>query len=100
MAITPAIKTVGFIGLGNVGAKLAGSLLIGGHDLIVHDLDREAAAPLLEKGARWAESPAEVAAQCDLAITCLPHPAASRRGGRRPRRVAQRASGPDRCGWR
>ncbi len=73
----PVIQNVGFIGLGNVGAKLAGSLLIGGHDLTVCDLDREAAAPLLERGASWADSPAEVATRCDLAITCLPNPAAS-----------------------
>ena len=77
MAVLSAIENVGFIGLGNVGAKLAGSLLIGGHDLTVHDLDREAAAPLLEKGARWADSPADVATRCDLVITCLPNPAAS-----------------------
>ncbi len=73
----PVIENVGFIGLGNVGAKLAGSLLTGGHDLTVFDLDCEAATPLLEVGARWADSPAEVAARCDLVITCLPNAAAS-----------------------
>ena len=70
-------QKVGFIGLGNVGAKLAGSLLIGGHDLTVCDLDRAHAAPLLEGGASWADTPAEVAMRCDLVITCLPHPTAS-----------------------
>lgn len=67
----------GFIGLGNVGAKLAGTLLRNGVDLTVRDLDRSAAAPLLASGAKWGESPAALARACDLVITCLPSPAAS-----------------------
>ncbi len=72
----PLISRIGFVGLGNVGAKLAGSLLRGGYDLVVHDLDPNAAAPLLESGATWASSPAELASRCDVVITCLPSPAA------------------------
>ena len=68
---------VGFIGLGNVGSKLAGSLLRNGFDLVVRDLDRSAAAELEAKGAGWADSPAEMAASADIVITCLPSPAAS-----------------------
>jgi 3-hydroxyisobutyrate dehydrogenase len=68
---------IGFIGLGNVGGKLSGSLLRNGHDLTVRDLDRGIAQPFLDKGAKWADSPAEMAASCDLVITCLPSPAAS-----------------------
>jgi len=68
---------VGFIGLGNVGSKLSGSLLRNGIDLTVRDLDPEAAKPLLEKGAKWGESPAAMAEACDVVITCLPNPAAS-----------------------
>ena len=67
---------VGFIGLGNVGAKLAGSLLRNGTDLIVRDLDQSAAQPLLEAGAAWGESPAAMTEQVDLMITCLPSPQA------------------------
>ncbi|MCL5776784.1 NAD(P)-dependent oxidoreductase [Limibaculum sp. FT325] len=67
----------GFIGLGNVGGKLAASLLRGGIDLNVRDLDRAAAEPLVAAGAKWAESPAAMAAECDLIVTCLPSPAAS-----------------------
>ncbi len=67
---------IGFIGLGNVGAKLAGSLLRNGHDLTVRDLDRAAAQPFLDKGAHWADSPREMAEACDMVITCLPSPAA------------------------
>ena len=44
---------VGFIGLGNVGAKLAGSLLRNGVDLIVRDLHRNIAQPFLDGGAGW-----------------------------------------------
>ena len=68
---------VGFIGLGNVGSKLAGSLLRNGFDLVVRDLDRSAAAELEAKGAGWAGSPAEMAASADMVITCLPSPAVS-----------------------
>ena len=65
---------VGFIGLGNVGAPMAGFVLAGGFSLVVHDLRREAAAPLIERGAAWADSPREVAAQCDVVCTCVPGP--------------------------
>lgn len=68
---------VGFIGLGNVGGKLAGTLLRNGFELMVRDLDRKAAEPFLERGAKWAGSPRAMAEACDLVITCLPSPAAS-----------------------
>lgn len=68
----------GFVGLGNVGAKLAGSLLRNGHDLTVRALDKTLAEPFLAQGAKWADSPAEMARNCDLVITCLPSPAAVR----------------------
>ena len=70
-------QKVGFIGLGNVGAKLAGSLLRNNVDLMVRDLDRQNARPLLDAGAKWADSPAELARACDVIITCLPSPAIS-----------------------
>jgi len=68
---------VGFIGLGNVGAKLAGSLLRNNVDLVVRDLDKTAVQRLCDRGARSAASPAELAAICDVIITCLPSPAIS-----------------------
>jgi 3-hydroxyisobutyrate dehydrogenase len=71
------LPRVGFVGLGNVGAKLAGSLLRNGADLTVRDLDPEAAAPFLAGGAAWADSPRQLAEQVDVVITCLPSPAAS-----------------------
>ncbi|MEM9146883.1 MAG: NAD(P)-dependent oxidoreductase [Pseudomonadota bacterium] len=68
---------IGFIGLGNVGGKLAGSVLRNGLALTVRDLDRTMAEPFLADGADWADSPAEMAASVDVVITCLPSPAAS-----------------------
>lgn len=67
---------IGFIGLGNVGGKLAGSLLRNGFDTVVRDLDRAAAQPFIDRGAGWADSPKEMARQCDIVITCLPSPTA------------------------
>jgi 3-hydroxyisobutyrate dehydrogenase len=66
---------IGFIGLGNVGAKLAGSLLRNGFDLTVRDLDQKLVQPFIDKGAASASSPKEMAEQVDLVITCLPSPA-------------------------
>ncbi len=40
---------IGFIGLGNVGGKLAGSLLRNGYELTVRDLNREIVSPFLEE---------------------------------------------------
>ncbi len=68
---------VGFIGLGNVGGKLAGSLLRNGIDVTVRDLDRSVAEPFLAQGASWAESPKAMAESVDAVVTCLPSPAAS-----------------------
>jgi len=66
------MSSVGFIGLGNVGAKLAGSLLRNGIKLTVRDLDRNAAQESLDQGARWATSARELAQSVDVIITCLP----------------------------
>jgi len=67
---------VGFIGLGNLGAHLAASLLRAGFEVTVHDRDERAAAALLDAGASWASSPQETAERTDSVITCLPTPAA------------------------
>ena len=65
---------IGFIGVGSIGSPMAAQLLAAGHRLLVHDRRPEAAAGLVQAGAAWAASPAEVAAQCDLVATCLPGP--------------------------
>lgn len=67
---------IGFIGLGNVGGKLAGSLLRNGFSLTVHELNKDLAKPLLDGGAKWADSPKATAESSEMVITCLPSPSA------------------------
>jgi len=76
---------VGFVGLGHMGEPMSRNILAAGHDLVVHDLRRDAAAGLLAGGAAWAASPREAAAGRDVAITMLPA----------PRQVEQVLTGPD-----
>lgn len=71
------MQKIGFIGLGNVGQKLAGSVLRNGFDLTVLDIDKSAAANLLRDGAQWARSPREVTERVDVVVTCLPSPTIS-----------------------
>ena len=68
---------VGFIGLGNVGGKLSGSLLRNGMDVMVHDLNQDLVGEFVALGAKRAEGPADLMRNCDAVITCLPSPAAS-----------------------
>ena len=65
---------VGFIGLGNAGGKLAGSLLRNGYDLTVRDLNKEFVNEFVERGANSGRSPKEIAEHCNVVITCLPSP--------------------------
>ncbi|MEM6941564.1 MAG: NAD(P)-dependent oxidoreductase [Pseudomonadota bacterium] len=67
---------IGFIGLGNVGGKLAGSLLRNGLALSVHDLDPVLVEAFLSRGAVAGGDAQSMMAQCDVVITCLPSPAA------------------------
>jgi 3-hydroxyisobutyrate dehydrogenase len=66
---------VGFIGLGHMGGPMSRNVLSAGHDLLVHDLRREAAAGLEPDGATWAATPRETAAGREVVITMLPAPA-------------------------
>lgn len=68
---------VGFIGLGNVGGKLAGSLVRNGHDVTVHDLNAELVQKFVDRGATAGETPEQMMRDCEAVITCLPSPAAS-----------------------
>ena len=65
---------VGFVGLGNVGGKLANSLIRNKFDLTVRDLDKNLTKPFLKLGAKVASSAKDLAEQVDLIITCLPSP--------------------------
>jgi 3-hydroxyisobutyrate dehydrogenase-like beta-hydroxyacid dehydrogenase len=65
---------VGFIGIGQMGIHMARHIQEAGHSLVVRDVNRDSAAPLLKTGAQWAGSPEEMARACGTVITCLPTP--------------------------
>jgi len=67
--------TVGFIGLGTMGGRMAANLQRAGFRLIVHDLHRQAASHHLNAGATWADSPRALASAADVILTSLPEPA-------------------------
>ena len=68
---------IGFIGLGNVGGKLAGSLIRNNFDVTVREIDENLTNEFKKKGAKVAKSPKELAKQTDLIITSLPSPEVS-----------------------
>ena len=65
---------IGFIGLGNVGSKLASSLMRNKFDLTVRDLDKNLTKSFEDQGALVVNSPKELAEEVDVIITCLPSP--------------------------
>jgi 3-hydroxyisobutyrate dehydrogenase-like beta-hydroxyacid dehydrogenase len=65
---------IGFIGLGTMGRHMAANLQKAGHELIVHDVRREAAEPHVKAGARWVDSPRAVAEASEVVFTSLPEP--------------------------
>jgi len=66
---------VGFIGLGHMGGPMSRNVLAAGHDLVVHDVRRQAAAELEAAGATWAATPQAAGADRDVVVTMLPRPA-------------------------
>ncbi|MDH5204486.1 MAG: NAD(P)-dependent oxidoreductase [Hylemonella sp.] len=65
---------IGFIGLGNMGRHMAGHLIAAGHPLCVYNRSRDKADELLARGARWCDTPGEVAAEADVVITMVGYP--------------------------
>lgn len=59
-----------------MGSRMAENLIDSGYELIVHNRSKEKAARLLQKGAKWADSPKEVAQQSDVILTMLANPRA------------------------
>ncbi|HJA29184.1 MAG TPA: NAD(P)-dependent oxidoreductase [Candidatus Olsenella pullicola] len=72
--MTLQIKKIAFIGTGIMGAPIAGHILDAGYDVTVYNRTREKAEGLLAKGARWADSPAEAAADADVVFTMVGYP--------------------------
>lgn len=68
--------TVGFIGLGLMGRPMAANLLKMGFPLVIWNRTKSRGAELVQAGARWAETPRDVAAQVDFLITIVSDPAA------------------------
>ncbi len=71
-------KNIGFIGLGNVGSKIANNILKGNFNLFVNDLDKNKSKKLVKKGAQWSENFEELANKTSIIITCLSSPYQSR----------------------
>lgn len=62
----------GFLGVGNMGLPMAGKILDAGHELVVYDVREEAMRPLLERQARRAASPKDMADTCETVFVSLP----------------------------
>ena len=65
---------VGFIGIGQMGRHMSRHIHEAGYALTVHDLSKEVAAPLLDLGAQWADTPRQVAQSCNVVFSSLPTP--------------------------
>jgi 2-hydroxymethylglutarate dehydrogenase len=65
---------VGFIGIGQMGGRMSRRILEAGHALTVHDLRKDTAKPLLDKGAKWVDTPKAVTGTCRVVFSCLPIP--------------------------
>jgi 3-hydroxyisobutyrate dehydrogenase-like beta-hydroxyacid dehydrogenase len=65
---------VGFVGIGQMGKHMCNRILRAGYNLTVHDLRKEAATQLLEKGAKWGNTPKDIAKSCQVVISSLPAP--------------------------
>ena len=68
------MKKIGFIGLGTMGAHFATNLIKAGAEITVHDIRRDNADTHLSAGAKWADTPRELAAGSELIMTSLPGP--------------------------
>ena len=68
------MDTVGFIGLGKMGVGMAGNIQKAGYPMVVYDVREAATKPLLDGGARLANSPAQVASLSDVMFTSVPMP--------------------------
>lgn len=69
-----AKEEIGFIGVGTMGAHMAGRLLDAGYGLVIHDVNETAVARLVQRGATRAGSPQEVASRVETVLVSLPTP--------------------------
>lgn len=74
METTPGTTQIGFIGIGVMGKRMAGHLLAAGYDLHIHTRTKESAADLIENGAKWYDTVAALAPNCDVIFTIVGFP--------------------------
>jgi 3-hydroxyisobutyrate dehydrogenase len=74
MKVSPQETRLGWIGVGVMGASMAGHLLAAGYRLTVSNRTRAKAEPLITKGAAWADTPREVAATSEVVFTMVGYP--------------------------
>ena len=67
---------VGFIGTGIMGSRMAANLLLSGYELTIFNRTRDKAASLIDNGAVWADTPADVTKQAEIIFTMLSTPEA------------------------
>ncbi len=65
---------VGFIGIGTMGVGISANIKKAGHEMVVHDARRQAAEKICAAGAKWADTPKQVAAESEIVFTSLPGP--------------------------
>lgn len=75
VVVSPELTSIGWIGTGVMGSSMCGHLLAAGYRVTVHNRTRAKAAPLVEKGAAWADSPRAVSEQSDLVFSIVGFPA-------------------------
>lgn len=75
MIIAAGKTVIGFIGTGVMGKSMAGHLLKAGYEVLIYNRTKEKAQSLINEGARWQESPAQVARKCQVIITIVGYPA-------------------------
>src|SRR5688500_5621872 len=71
MEISPQQTKIGWIGTGVMGRSMCGHLLKAGYQATVFNRTKAKAAELVEQGARWADSPRDVAAASDVVISIV-----------------------------
>ena len=67
-------NNIGFIGLGNVGSKLANTILQAKYKLYIHDIDKNTSFKLVKNGAIWKNNLKDLLENTSIIITCLPSP--------------------------
>jgi 3-hydroxyisobutyrate dehydrogenase len=68
-------EVIGFVGTGVMGRHMASHIIHAGYPLIVYSRTRSKAEPLIAEGARWANSPGEVAREAKVVCTMVGYPA-------------------------